>query len=262
MARMLTEEEVEQLEKQRELRDRARAAGSTNGMSWDERQRFRDEQERKMWDQRYRETHGGLSKAEVQAAGPNGSGRQYAAIKRGFELQAARAHELKMQGEELATRRKEAEEKKLGMIGQGKDAAEANRDATIQTAKLQTASAEKIAGINSQRDKDVATIQGKNALEVEKERGGANVEVAQINKEGSVEAAQVTASAQAKSEYAQRLMRQRAVDDETAWKHASEVEAKALQLMKKSGGKLSLEEARKRVKEGMREPGKKREWNF
>lgn len=132
MAKIWTEEEVERLERQRELQDRARAANPTAGMSFHERQRYKWEQERKLDDDRFRASHGGLSRAEVAAAGPNGSGRQYAAIKRGFELQAAREHEMKTRAAELATREEEARQKRFGMENQGLGAArvraEADRD--------------------------------------------------------------------------------------------------------------------------------------
>ena len=269
MARMLTEEEVAKMERQHELRGRAYKT-----MSWNERKRFEEAQEREMYEERYRGSHGGLSRAEVAAAGPDGSGRQNAAIKRGFELQAQREFEQKRLGEELGTRRFEAEQRRKGMAEQGMKAAEFNKEAAIRAAELQTASAEKVAGINtagakeiaeinSNRDKDVETIRGKNALEVAKDQGDAQTEVARINKEGIVEAEREKAAAQTRSEYAQNLMRQRMVDERTAWQYSGRImqEAQKLRNSTKRNGRptMSLEEAMERVKRGMPEPGKKRE---
>ena len=258
---MLTEEEVEKLEQQRDLRDRARAAGSTAGMSWNERKRFEEAQERQMWDQRFRETHGGLSRAEVAAAGPNGSGRQNAAIKRGFELQAQREFEQKKLGEELGTRRFEAEQKRLGMREQGRDAAEFNKDAAIRTAELQTASAQKIAGINAASNEKIAGINTASAERISTDRNKSAEEVAQINKEGVVESAGINARAQAAQQYAQNMMKQRQVDEETAWNFAKKRADMIAELMAKQKH-LSEDAAAglvdERLKGGL--PGKQRKF--
>ena len=266
MGRMLTEEEVAMVEKQRELRDRARAAGSTLGMSWDERERFRNEQERTMWDQRYRETHGGLSKAEVQAAGPNGSGRQYAAIKRGFELQAAHERQKELLGKEDVTRIEEARQKRLGMQEQGQRAAAENREAAIRTAELQAASAEKIAGINTASAEKVAGINKASAekvaginKETEVERGKTGIEVARIGSQATVDAARVQAEAQEKRQMAENLMRQRQLDEKTA----NSITEAAMEMVKNSKNKvngrptLTYEEAVRRVMEKRRAMGLK-----
>ena len=216
MAKMLTEEEVEEIEKQRELRDRARAAGSTAGMGWNERKRFAEAQERQMWDQRFRETHGGLSRAEVAAAGPNGSGRQYGAIKRGYELQAAQAHEMDRLGKELATRETEAHERRMGMAEQGMRAAEFNKEAAIRAAELQTASAKEIAGINAASNEKIAGINATSQEKINKDKNDANVEVAGINKEGTVEATKIQAEAQEKRLMAENLMRKGQLDEKSA----------------------------------------------
>jgi len=265
MARMLTEEEVREIEEQRALRDRARAAGSTAGMDWNERRRFEEAQERQMWDQRFRETHGGLSRAEVAAAGPNGSGRQNAAIKRGFELQAQREFEQKKLGEELGTKRFEAEQKRLGMREQGMEAAKANRDAAIRTAEVQAANAEKIAGINKEiegikakRDTDVETIRGKNNLEVAKEQGDTNVDVARIGKEGAVEAERVRAEALERRLMTERLMQERKLDENSA----VAITKAALEMVRNSKNKqtgkptMTYEEALEKVIKMRKSSGK------
>lgn len=259
MARMLTEDEVKRIEEQRALRDRARAAGSTAGMDWNERKRFEEAQERQMWDKRFRETHGGLSRAEVAAAGPDGSGRQYAAIKRGFELQAQREFEQKRLGEELGTRRFEAKQKRLGMREQGRDAAEFNKEAAIRAAELQTAGAAQVASINRDRDMGVAKINAESNERINKDKGDVAIDVARIGAEGATETAGVQARAQAAQQYAQNLMKQRQVDEESAWNFAkkradmiAELRAKQKHLSEDAAARLVDE----RLKGGL--PGKAR----
>lgn len=258
MARMLTEEEVGRMEKQRELRERAYKT-----MSWNERKRFDEAQEREMYDERYRASHGGLSRAEVAAAGPDGSGRQNAAIKRGFELQAQREYEQKKLGEELGTRRFEAEQKRFGMREQGRDAAEFNKDAAIRTAELQTASAQKIAGINAASAEKIAGINTASAEKINKDKGDVAVDVATINKEGNVEAAAIQAREQAAQQYAQNLMKQRQVGEESAWNFAkkradmiAQLRAKQKNLSEDAAARLVDE----RLKGGL--PGKPRKFQF
>lgn len=256
MARMLTEEEVERLEKQRELRERARAATSQEGLM-----RFREAQERKRQDALYRESHGGLSKAEVQAAGPDGSGRQYRAIARGAELRAARAHQKETLGMELATRENEAQQKRWGMAEQGMEAAKHNRDAAIRAAELQTASAKRIAGINKDSATGVAKINAESNEKINKDRNDVTEKVAQINKEASVETATVNANAQAAQQYAQDLMRQRQVDEKTAMTYGQSVVAEAQRLVNSTKDKrtgkatLTLEEAIKQIDEQRKKAG-------
>ena len=248
----MTKSEVELMEEQRELRDRAREAGSTIGMSWDERQRFREEQERRMWDRRYRETHGGLSKAEVQAAGPNGSGRQYAAIKRGFELQEARAHEMQRLGKELATREQESRDRKEGMIGQGREAAEANRDAVRRKAELETASAERIAGINKDRDVEIAGIKTKSNEAINKDKNDVAYKIADIQGETAEKTARINAEEGAAQRMAETLMREWKMTEEERKATMERMRAEANEIMKKSvkNGRptISPEQAMQRAK--------------
>ena len=190
MAKIWTEEEVKRLERQRELQDRARAANPTAGMSFNERQRYKWEQERKLDEDRFRASHGGLSRAEVAAAGPNGSGRQYAAIRRGFELQAAREHEMKTQAAELAMREEEARQKRFGMENQGSEAAKANAEGAFKVAELNAGSADR------QREHELAMLkqqqefggrqndaERKNKLEIANLQGQSAVDVAKAQAE-------------------------------------------------------------------------------
>ena len=235
MARMLTEEEVRRMEEQRELRDRARAAGNpTAGMDWNERRRFEEAQERQMWDQRFRETHGGLSRAEVAAGGPNGSGRQYAAIKRGFELQAARQNEMEKLGRELATREEEARQKRFGMAEQGMEAAKQNREAAIRAAELQTAGAAQVAGINRDRDLGVAKLNAESAEKINEGKNKTAVKVAKVNYETGVDTAQVQARAQEARTFAENMMKNRQVDEKAALEFAQKRSAMITQLINSS----------------------------
>lgn len=262
---MLTEEEVRRMEQQRALQDRARAAGNpTAGMDWNERRRFEEEQERQMWDQRYRESHGGLSRAEVAAAGPNGSGRQYAAIKRGFELQAARQKEMEKLGKELATREQEAHEKRMGMREQGRDAAEFNKDAAIRTAELQTAGAAQVAGINRDRDLGVAKFNAESNERINKDKGDVAIDVARIGAEGATETAVVQARAQEARTFAENMMKNREVDEKTALEFSQKRSAMITQLINstKVRGKprYTEEEAARIIDERLKSqmPGKAR----
>ena len=121
MARMLTEEEVKRLEEQRGLQERERRALS--GMSPDSAMRYREAQERQHWDDMYRQSHGGLSRAEVRSLGPDGSGRQAAGIARAAELRAAHERQKDIMGTEDVTQVEVARQKRLGMENQGVGAA-------------------------------------------------------------------------------------------------------------------------------------------
>lgn len=263
MARMLTEEEVGRMEKQRELRERAYKT-----MSWNERKRFDEAKEREMYDERYRASHGGLSRAEVAAAGPDGSGRQYAAIKRGFELQAQREFEQKKLGEELGTRRFEAEQKRFGMREQGRDAAEFNKEAAIRAAELQTASAEKIAGINTASAEKIAGINTASAEKINKEKMDTEYDRTKLMTEGQVQAEEVKANAAAAQEYAQNLMRTRQLDEKTALAFSQRAIQQARQMVNQSKRRgrptMTFEQAIEKVHQQNTEygrlPGKASKW--
>ena len=100
---------------------------------WRKGQRDREAAEREHWDDLYRQNHGGFSKAEMQAFGPDGSIAQRKNMMRAMELRAAREHEAGMQGKEMETRLKVAEQNRLGMENQGVGAAtvRANADKDI-----------------------------------------------------------------------------------------------------------------------------------
>lgn len=256
---MLTEEEVKRMEQQRELRERAYKT-----MSWNERKRFDEAQEREMYDERYRASHGGLSRAEVAAAGPDGSGRQNAAIKRGFELQAQREYEQKRLGEELGTRRFEAKQKRLGMREQGRDAAEFNKDAAIRTAELQTAGAAQVATINKDSALGVAKINAESAEKINEGKNKTAVEVANVNYDTNVDTAQVQARAQEARTFAENMMKNRQVDEKTALEFSQKRSAMITQLINstKVRGKprYTEEEAARIIDERLKSemPGKPR----
>ena len=223
MAKIWTEEEVE-------LQDRARAANPTAGMSFNERTRYRWEQERKLDEDRFRASHGGLSRAEVAAAGPNGSGRQYAAIRRGFELQAAREHEMKTRAAELATREEEARQKRFGMENQGSEAAKANAEGAFKVAELNAGSAEK------QRAHELAM------LKQQQEFGGRQndaerknkLEIANLQGQSAVGVARAQAEARAADIAAKNALEQGKID---ARNHATDTRA-ATEADKELGKRL------------------------
>ncbi len=124
----MSDEELGAIDQRRQEMAAAQQRQRVNAMGdaargWRRDQAGRDQAEREHWDAVYRQNHGGLSKAEVQSFGRDGSGSQAKGMARAMELQAAREHEAGMQGKELETRIKEAEQKRLGMKEQGSDAA-------------------------------------------------------------------------------------------------------------------------------------------
>ena len=175
MARKLTEEEVEKLEKQRELQSRAQAATDPNAL----------------YNQRMQRAHEAAMERQRGYIMRNPNAETNTTLRhqvlREQELRAAREHELGMQKNELETREKESYDKRMGMKEQGSDAAKSHSDATIRAAELQAASAEKIAGINKDRDLGVAEwgYKGK------KDEGDAKVEAAGLQADATVKATEV-----------------------------------------------------------------------
>ncbi len=271
MAKMLTEEEVARMEKQRELRDRARAAGSTAGMSWIEKERFNQQQ----LNDRFRQAHEeGMERKRLSVLanpGAEANTNYRHSVMRDAEMRAAQAHEMDRLGKELATRETEAHEKRFGMREQGRDAAEFNKDAAIRTAELQTASNEKIAGINKDSAQGVAKINAESNERINTDKNKTVEEVAQIEKEGKTESAQVQAQAQARKEYAEGLMRQRDVGEKQAWDFAQKrmamINERAKTLWGKRIGTPTPEifaQAEKMVDETLKGslPGKPRKFQF
>ena len=225
MARMLTKEEVERMEEQRELIDRARKAGNaTAGMSDEERQRYVFNQAHADAMERRRQRVLADPSAEADTTYRH-------SVMRDAELRAARAHEAGMQGRELATREEEARQKRFGMSEQGMEAARLNKDAAIRAAELQTASAEKIAGINRDSAMGVAKINTESAEKINEGKDKTAIEVANVNYDTSVDTETVRARAQAAKEYAQEMMRHREVDEKAALEFSQKRSAMITQLI-------------------------------
>lgn len=191
-------EELEAIDKRRQemaegwRKARVSAMGDA-ARGWRRGQAERDADERRHWDDLHRETHGGLSRSEVLALGPDGSGRQARGIARAAELQTAREHEAGMQGRELDTRLKEAEQKRLGMKEQGSDAATIRANADKDMLGLTLGDKEK------QRAHELAmlgqqqTFQGTQNDAERKNR----LDIAGVQKDATVGAAQAQAEARA-----------------------------------------------------------------
>ena len=113
MARMimLTEEEVERMEKQRELQERAQRAVDPNALY---NQRMKAAHEAAM------ERRRGRILANPSAETDTTLRHQ---VLRDEESRLAREHEMDRLGKELATRKEEAREKRIGMENQGLEAA-------------------------------------------------------------------------------------------------------------------------------------------
>lgn len=254
---MLTEEEVRYYETQRERIDRARKAGyATAGMSEQERLNYVFKKAQAEAKERRKERILAYPSAEPDTVFRH-------SVQRNEEMRLAREHEMDRLGKELATRVIEAQEKRKGMREQGRDVAEMNKNATIGAAELQMESAEKIAGINTASAEKIAGINAQSAEKTSKDKGDVAIEVAKISAEGTRQAEEVKAAAMARSEYAQSLMRQRMVDEKTAWQYMGKIMQEAQKLMNSTrrNGRptMSLEEAIERVKGRMPEPGKRRE---
>lgn len=153
---------------------------------WRRGQADREEAEREHWNEVHRQNHGGFSKAEMQAFGPDGSIAQRKNMMRAIELRAAREHEAGMQGKEMETRLKEAEQKRLGMKEQGSDAATIRANADKDMLGLTLGDKEKqrahelamlgqtqtFQGTQNDAERknklDIAGVQGKSAVEAAK----------------------------------------------------------------------------------------------
>ena len=228
MARMLTKEEVERMEEQRELIDRARKAGNaTAGMSDEERQRYVFNQAHADAMERRRQRVLADPSAEADTTYRH-------SVMRDAELRAARAHEAGMQGRELATREEEARQKRFGMSEQGMEAARLNKDAAIRAAELQTASAEKIAGINRDSAMGVAKINAESNEKISQGRDKTTIEVANVNYDTSVDTAATNARAQEARTFAENMMKQRMVDEKTAIEFAEKRSQMITQLINSS----------------------------
>ena len=236
MARMLTKEEVERMEEQRELIDRARKAGNaTAGMSEEERQRYVFNQAHADAMERRRQRVLADPSAEADTTYRH-------SVMRDAELRAARAHEAGMQGRELATREEEARQKRMGMAEQGMEAAKLRFGFTdyegkyrpggeVRLAEIQAANAEKIAGIKKESEMGVAKINAESAEKINEGKDKTAIEVANVNYDTSVDTETVRARAQAAKEYAQEMMRHREVDEKAALEFSQKRSAMITQLI-------------------------------
>ena len=266
MPRMLTKEEVERMEEQRELIDRARKAGNaTAGMSEEERQRYVFNQAHADAMERRRQRVLADPSAEADTTYRH-------RVMRDAELRAARAHEAGMQGRELATREEEARQKRMGMAEQGMEAAKLRFGFTdyegkyrpggeVRLAEIQAANAEKIAGIKKESEMGVAKINAESNEKISQGRDKTAIEVANVNYDTSVDTERVRANAQAAQQYAQDLMRERHVDEKKALEYGKSVMADAYKLVNASRNKqtgkptLSMDDAIKKVEEERRRMG-------
>ena len=216
--------------------------------------RWREAQEREHWDQMHRQTHGGLSRGEVLALGPDGSGRQARGIARAAELQAAHGRELEKMGTMDVTREREAELKMIGMRDQGMGAAKLNAEAAkydsdnrFRAAELEWGARERMGTAENATKLKLGETEGK----WRKDANDANVEIAGLQAEATVQAARE----QATTQFARDLMQQRQLDQKTALQYAQGRSQRALKMMNDSKdrwtgkARLSYEEALKRIDE-------------
>lgn len=232
---MLTKEEVEKMEEQRALRDRARAAGNpTAGMDWRERERYGQQQ----LNERFKQASMDAMERRRLRTLANPSAEADTTYRHGVmrdeELRAARAHEMDRLGKELATREEEARQRRFGMAEQGMEAAKQNSEATIRAAKLQTAGAVQVAGINRDRELGVAKLNAESAEKINEGKNKTAVEVANVNYDTSVDTAQVQARAQEARTFAENMMKNREVDEKAALEFAQKRSAMITQLINSS----------------------------
>lgn len=255
-------EELEAIDKRRQemaegwRKARVSAMGDA-ARGWRRGQAERDADERRHWDDLHRETHGGLSRSEVLALGPDGSGRQARGIARAAELQTAREHEAGMKGRELDTRLKEAEQKRLGMKEQGSDAAairaKADKDMlglTLGDKEKQREHERTMLGQQQTFQGAQNTAERQNRLDIAKTQGSSAVDVATVQ-----------AQAQEARIYAENLMKTRNLDQRQAMQFARMREQKINKIMEqrrsKQTGKYTItrEEAAKMADEELENQG-------
>lgn len=245
MARMLTEEEVEKLEKQRELQSRAQAATDPNAL----------------YNQRMAAAHAAAMERRRGYIESNPNAETDTALRhqvmREKELRAAHERQKDIMGTEDVTRIEEARQKRLGVENQGLGAATIRAQADKDILGLNLADKEK------QRQHELAmlgqtqTFQGtqneaerKNRLAISQEQGDA-----------AVDAATVQAQAQEARIYAENLMKTRNLDQRQAMQFARMREQKINKIMEqrrsKQTGKYTItrEEAAKMADEELENQG-------
>ena len=178
MARMLTEEEVEKLEKQRELQSRAQAATDPNAL----------------YNQRMAAAHAAAMERQRGYIERNPNAETNTALRhqvlRENELAAAHGRELKKMGTMDVTREREAELKMIGMRGQGADAATIRANADKDMLGLTLADKEKQREHEKTLLGQTQTFQGtqndaerKNKLEIAGVQGKSAVDAARAQAE-------------------------------------------------------------------------------
>ncbi len=273
MARMFTEREVEAIERQRELQERAKKGGWKAAMDYSEKLSYDNDR----LNERFQKAHEqamARRRAFVER-NPNAETnlRFRNQVLREQELREARAHEMDRLGKELETREYEAMQRKEGMVGQGSEAARHNKDATIEAARLQTASAKEIAGINAGSAKEIAginkereieleKIKGSNALAVQEKQGKTATETARIGAEAAVDAAREKTAGELARERAEDLVRRRYLEMNEGIKYSREEQRLAMAMVNQSKRKgkptMTYEEALEKVRSQRSEPGKAR----
>lgn len=200
MARMLTEEEVEKLEKQRELQSRAQAATDPNAL----------------YNQRMAAAHAAAMERRRGYIERNPNAETNTALRhqvlRENELAAAQGRELKKMGTMDVTREREAELKMLGMRGQGADAATIRANADKDMLGLTLGDKEKqrqhelamlgqtqtFQGTQNDAERknrlDIAGVQGKSAVEAA--RAQAEARAADIAAKNDIEREKIEARKQ------------------------------------------------------------------
>ena len=159
------------------------AAGKAPQQSWGERMREAEAKERARWDSMYRETHGGLSKGEVQAAGPDGSGRQYRAIAEGGMREAERQFAAQQEKQRRDSAERIEDVRRDAEINQGAGRAKIEADAKVKTAEI-------AAEVEKNKTKTNAEIEAERRR-TELELGRINNETAQRGQDKGVETARV-----------------------------------------------------------------------
>ena len=220
MARMimLTEEEVERMEKQRELQERAQRAVDPNALY---NQRMKAAHEAAM------ERRRGRILANPSAETDTTLRHQ---VLRDEESRLAREHEMKTQAAELATREEEARQKRLGMENQGASAAGRKADADTFVAQIQAG------GADRQREHELAMLKQQQefgGLQNDAERKN-KLEIANLQGQSAVGAARAQAEARAADIAAKNALEQGKID---ARNHATDTRA-ATEADKELGKRL------------------------
>lgn len=204
MARMLTEEEVEKLEQQRELQRRADAATDPNAL----------------YNQRMAAAHAAAMERQRGYIERNPNAETNTALRhqvmRDAELRAAHERQKDIMGTEDVTQVEVARQKRMGMENQGVGAA------TIRAQADKDILGQNLADKEKQRQHELAmlgqtqTFQGTQADAERRNR----LDIADVQAEAQENTARIQAQAQNTRMYAENMMKQRQVDENSAMKFA------------------------------------------